>query len=323
MSLHLGHSAIRPEGTPVSSGPSQSGGLPSKRAVVIAVLLAFAGIAAILYPYVSDYLARRQQAEIGQQQQEIVAQTPKQDLTAEWEAARDFNQRQLEGRVVVSDPFDPNNSTPSDEEYSRVLNLAGDGVMGQLIIPSIGVDLPIYHGVSDDQLLRGVGHLPTTSLPIGGPSTHCVLAGHTGLPSAKILGDIDQLREGDWFIIRVLGEDHAYRVTSTEVVLPTETQSLVTQDGKDLVTLVTCTPYGVNTHRLLVHAERCEVPQEWLDMQGKADDVPLLSPADEGAPLIVFSLIGLGVGIGLLVLRWAVVRRRDRDSSYTPRHERK
>ena len=112
-------------------------------------------------------------------------------------------------------------------------------------------------------------------------------------------------------------------MTSTEVVLPTETQSLVTQDGKDLVTLVTCTPYGVNTHRLLVHAERCEVSQEWLDMQDTADDVPLLSPADESAPLIVFTLIGLGVGIGLLVLRWAVVRKRERDSSYVPRHERK
>lgn len=112
-------------------------------------------------------------------------------------------------------------------------------------------------------------------------------------------------------------------MTSTEVVLPTETQSLVTQDGKDLVTLVTCTPYGVNTHRLLVHAERCDVPQEWLDMQDKVDDVPLLSPADQSAPLIVFSLIGLGVGIGLLVLRWAVVRKRERDSSYVPRHERK
>ena len=323
MSFRLGHSATRPEGASVSSGPSQSGGLPSKRAVIVAVLLAFAGIAAILYPYVSDYLARRQQAEVGQQQEQVVAQAPKQDLSAEWGAAREFNRRQLQGRVVVSDPFDPSNATPSDEEYAKVLNLAGDGVMGQLVIPSIGVNLPIYHSVSDDQLLRGVGHLPTTSLPIGGPSTHSVLAGHTGLPSAKILGDIDQLKEGDWFIIRVLGEDHAYRVTSTEVVLPTETQSLVTQDGKDLVTLVTCTPYGVNTHRLLVHAERCDVPQEWLDMQDTADDVPLLSPADQSAPLIVFSLIGLGVGIGLLVLRWAVVRKRERDSSYVPRHERK
>ena len=226
--------------------------------------------------------------------------------------------------MVVSDPFDPNNSTPSDEEYAEVLNLAGDGVMGQLVIPSIGVNLPIYHGVSDDQLLCGVGHLPTTSLPIGGPSTHCVLAGHTGLPSAKILGDIDQLKEGDWFIIRVLGEDHAYRVTSTEVVLPTETQSLVTQDGRDLVTLVTCTPYGVNTHRLLVHAERCEVPQEWLDMQNQADDVPLLSPADEGAPLVVLSLIGLGAGAGLILLSWATARRGGkRPSSRGPRHMRK
>jgi sortase A len=287
-------------------------------------LLALAGIAAILYPYASDYLARREQAAVGERQQDVVAQAPKQDLADEWEAAREFNRRQLEGRVVVSDPFDPNNSTPSDEEYAEVLNLAGDGVMGQLVIPSIGVNLPIYHGVSDDQLLRGVGHLPTTSLPIGGPSTHCVLAGHTGLPSAKILGDIDQLKEGDWFIIRVLGEDHAYRVTGTEVVLPTETQSLVTQDGKDLVTLVTCTPYGVNTHRLLVHAERCEVPQEWLDMQDQTDDVPLLSPADEGAPLVVLSLIGLGAGAGLILLSWATARRGGkRPSPRSPRHMRK
>jgi sortase A len=293
------------------------------RALVIAALLAIAGIAAILYPYASDYLARREQEAVDERQQDVVATVSEQDLSAEWETARDFNQRQLEGRVAVSDPFDPNNATPSDEEYAKVLNLAGDGVMGQLIIPSIGVNLPIYHGVSDDQLLRGVGHLPTTSLPIGGASTHCILAGHTGLPSAKILGDIDKLREGDWFIIRVLGEDHAYRVTGTEVVLPNETQSLVTQEGKDLVTLVTCTPYGVNTHRLLVHAERCDVPQEWLDMQGQANDVPLLSPADEGAPIVVLSLLGLGIGAGLLALRWIVTRRRGCAPSYVPRHARK
>lgn len=322
--LHsIGHTPRRPEGADAPSGRSRRG-RRSARALAFAVLLALAGIAAILYPYASDYLARREQAAVGERQQDVVAQAPKQDLTDEWEAAREFNRRQLEGRVVVSDPFDPNNSTPSDEEYAEVLNLAGDGVMGQLVIPSIGVNLPIYHGVSDDQLLRGVGHLPTTSLPIGGPSTHCVLAGHTGLPSAKILGDIDQLKEGDWFIIRVLGEDHAYRVTSTEVVLPTETQSLVTQDGRDLVTLVTCTPYGVNTHRLLVHAERCEVPQEWLDMQNQADDVPLLSPADEGAPLVVLSLIGLGAGAGLILLSWATARRGGkRPSSRGPRHMRK
>lgn len=322
--LHsIGHTPRRPEGADAPTGRSRRG-RRSARALAFAVLLALAGIAAILYPYASDYLARREQAAVGERQQDVVVQAPKQDLTDEWEAAREFNRRQLEGRVVVSDPFDPNNSTPSDEEYAEVLNLAGDGVMGQLVIPSIGVNLPIYHGVSDDQLLRGVGHLPTTSLPIGGPSTHCVLAGHTGLPSAKILGDIDQLKEGDWFIIRVLGEDHAYRVTSTEVVLPTETQSLVTQDGRDLVTLVTCTPYGVNTHRLLVHAERCEVPQEWLDMQNQADDVPLLSPADEGAPLVVLSLIGLGAGAGLILLSWATARRGGkRPSSRGPRHMRK
>lgn len=310
-----------PEGEASPSGSSHQVRKRRLRAMLLAVLLAIAGIAAILYPYASDYLARREQAAVGTRQDDIVAEVPEEDLSEEREAAFAFNRRQLEGRVVVSDPFDPASSSPSDEEYANVLNLAGDGVMGQLIIPSIGVNLPIYHGVSDDELLRGAGHLPSTSLPVGGPSTHCVLAGHTGLPSAKILGDIDQLKEGDWFIIRVLGEDHAYRVIGSEAVLPDETQSLVTQEGRDLVTLVTCTPYGVNTHRLLVHAERTDVPNEWLEMQDAGNDVPILSPADTGAPIFLLSLAGLGVGIGLIVLNLVVARKMKRGSRKSSRHE--
>ena len=270
------------------------------------------GIAAILYPYASDYLNRAQQAQVAQTQDEAVAHQAPEDLSAAWQAAEDFNRRLLEGRVVVTDPFDPANQQPSDREYQSVLNLAGDGVMAELVIPKIDLDLPVYHGVEGDGMLHGVGHLPSTSLPIGGPSTHCVLAGHTGLPSARIFEDLDQLQPGDWFVIRVLGEDHAYRVTSTEVVLPTETDSLCVQDGKDLVTLVTCTPYGVNTHRLLVHAERCDVPPEWYDRDGDRT-VPLLPSHDQGAPFKIAALLGAGAGLGIVVAQ--LVRRRKRARS--------
>ena len=268
--------------------------------IALAIALIVAGLAAILYPYASDYLNRLEQSKVAQAQQQTVAQTPPANLAAEWERARTFNDRLLAGRVVVTDPFDPNNQQPSDQEYQAVLNLAGDGVMGELVIPKIDVDLPIYHGVTGEGMLHGVGHMPSTSLPVGGPSTHVVLAGHTGLPSARIFEDLDRLQPGDWFVIRVLGEDHAYRVTGTEVVLPDQTESLAVQEGKDLVTLVTCTPYGINTHRLLVHAERCDLPDEWLAEQDDRD-VPLVTGGAR-VPLVVLTLIGLGVGGGLAIL---------------------
>lgn len=290
--------------------------------------LIVAGLAAILYPYASDYLNRVEQAKVAQVQEETVEQAAPQDLSAEWDQARDFNERLLAGRVVVTDPFDPNNRQPSNQEYLATLNLAGDGVMGELVIPKIGVDLPIYHGVTGDGMLHGVGHMPSTSLPIGGPNTHAVLAGHTGLPSARIFGDLDQLQVGDWFVIRVLGEDHAYRVTGTEVVLPEQTDSLAVQEDKDLVTLVTCTPYGVNTHRLLVHAERCDVPQEWLDRSGTRD-VPVVPGSDNRVPLTMLTLVGLGIGVGLVVLFLLVwlYRRRNEErrskASSHPKHMRR
>ena len=268
--------------------------------MALAIALIVAGLAAILYPYASDYLNRLEQSKVAQAQRQTVAQTPPANLAAVWERARTFNDRLLAGRVVVTDPFDPNNQQPSDQEYQAVLNLAGDGVMGELVIPKIDVDLPIYHGVTGEGMLHGVGHMPSTSLPVGGPSTHVVLAGHTGLPSARIFEDLDRLQPGDWFVIRVLGEDHAYRVTGTEVVLPDQTESLAVQEGKDLVTLVTCTPYGINTHRLLVHAERCEIPDEWLDEHGD-HNVPLVTGGAR-VPLVVLTLIGLGVGGGLAIL---------------------
>ena len=150
----------------------------------------------------------------------------------------------------------------TDDEYESCLNIAGDGVMGTISLPSIKVTMPLYHGTSEEDLQHGVGHLQGTALPVGGESTHCVIAGHTGLPTARIFDALDQVREGDVFVLSVLGEKLAYRVCDIQVVLPEDTDSLAVQEGRDLVTLVTCTPYGKNTHRLLVTGERCELPPD-------------------------------------------------------------
>lgn len=232
------------------------------------------------------------------------------DLTAWRQQAIDYNNRLYSGAAYVVDPFDPDAPKTSDEEYLACLNLAGDGAMGTITIPSIGVDLPIYHGVTGEGMDHGVGHEPHSSLPVGGPSTHAVLAGHTGLPSAVIFDKLDKLHVGDYFVLQVLDEDLAYRVTSTEVVLPDDTSSLAIQKDKDLVTLVTCTPYGVNSHRLLIHAERCDVPKEWLERKDR--DTGLLSTYNAlrdkiGVPP---ALIGVLLAIAVLAAVYAMNRRR-------------
>lgn len=144
--------------------------------------------------------------------------------------------------------------------YEKALNLFSTGMMGSLYIPKIEVNLPIYHDVNEGIIQNGVGHLPGTSLPIGGSSTHCVLSTHSGLPKAKLFTDLHKLDEGDEFILSILGENLYYRVVMIKIVLPTQTSDLKVVDGKDYVTLTTCTPYGINTHRLLVRGERVSAP---------------------------------------------------------------
>lgn len=144
--------------------------------------------------------------------------------------------------------------------YEKALNPFSTGMMGSLYIPKIEVNLPIYHDVNEGIIQNGVGHLPGTSLPIGGSSTHCVLSTHSGLPKAKLFTDLHKLDEGDEFILSVLGENLYYRVVMIKIVLPTQTSDLKVVDGKDYVTLTTCTPYGINTHRLLVRGERVSAP---------------------------------------------------------------
>ncbi|EHF02013.1 hypothetical protein HMPREF1008_01108 [Olsenella sp. oral taxon 809 str. F0356] len=276
--------------------------------MVLAVLIFVGGASLVAYPYVSDFFYKRAQAQVSWNQDQAVSSLHQEDLSTQKQDAYDYNDRLLAGKTVVTDPFDPSQKAVSEGEYGSLLNVLGDGMMGSISIPKLGLDrVPIYHGTDDEVLQKGTGHLQGTSLPIGGDSSHSVLAGHTGLPSVRIFDGLDRLAVGDYFVIQVLGEDHAYRVYSVETVLPEETSSLVIEPGRDLCTLVTCTPYGVNTHRLLVHAERCDVPQEWIDLQSRPASLNGLIRNVQENSLLVYSLMGLavavGVGIGIFVLR--------------------
>ena len=288
----------------------------TRAGVVIAVLALLVGAAFIAYPFVSD--AVNQSRERGVIEATVVSVENADEATLEAERGRayEYNERLLDGRAVVTDPFDPDAERPNDEDYNEALNLSGDGVMCTINIPKVRLELPVYHTTDESVLSHGVGHLQGTSLPIGGDSSHCVLSGHTGLPTMKIFDNLDQLEVGDYFVISVLGEDHAYEVTSIEVVLPDETDSLVIERGRDLCTLVTCTPYGINSHRLLVHAERCELPAEWLD-KGDAD-FPSGYTAPPDKALLPSVLLGLALAAGIiglwLLVSWLRRRKREEDA---------
>ena len=284
--------------------------------VIVAVLALLVGAAFIAYPFVSDAVNQAREREVVETTIQSVYNTDETTLEAERERAYEYNKRLLDGRAVVTDPFDPDAERPNDEDYNEALNLSGDGVMCTINIPKVRLELPVYHTTDESVLSHGVGHLQGTSLPIGGDSSHCVLSGHTGLPTMKIFDNLDQLEVGDYFVISVLGEDHAYEVTSIEVVLPDETDSLVIERGRDLCTLVTCTPYGINSHRLLVHAERCELPAEWLD-KGDAD-FPSGYTAPPDKALLPSVLLGLALAAGIiglwLLVSWLRCRKREEDA---------
>lgn len=277
---------------------------------MLALVAFLLGVGLIAYPYVSDYVHKLSQAQVVSSQEQTVSGESQGALEDERQRALDYNRRLLMSRSVVTDPFDPNAQRVTPAEYQGLMNLAGDGVMGTIVIPKIGLTMPVYHGTGDAELQKGVGHLENTSLPYGGPSSHAVLAGHNGLPSVRIFDDLDRLEVGDWFVLQVLGEDHAYRVAGKETVLPDQTDSLMVQEGKDLVTLVTCTPYGVNTHRLLVHAERTDVPAEWTNRD--TGQTPASSPASlSETPLLPFTLVGLAIALGVLLARRLAGRAGD------------
>ncbi|MGN0084250.1 MAG: class C sortase [Atopobiaceae bacterium] len=211
-----------------------------------------AGIAMILYPTVSDWWNSMHQSEAIASYQQAVADTSAQKIQEMWDAAVAYN-AQLS--------HDASRFSMTDEEkaeYDSLLDVTGTGIMGYVSIPKINVQLPIYHGTDSGILQVAIGHIPGSSLPTGGEGTHCVISGHRGLPSARLFTDIDQLAEGDLFTLNVCGRTLTYQVDQIRIVLPDELDDLAIDDGLDLCTLVTCTPYGVNTHRLLVRGHRVD-----------------------------------------------------------------
>lgn len=222
-----------------------------RRTLVILIAL-LAGIGILVYPHVSNYLIERNGSYTLESYDEELAKLNEKELSALWKEAEIYNEN-LTGSPV-HDPFVPNSGVAMPDNYYAVLKKAG--IMGQVEIPKINVNLPIYHGTSDSVLQKAVGHLEGSTLPIGGKSRHSVLTGHTGLVHAKLFTDLVELKKGDQFYIHVLGRTLAYQVNQIKVINPDVTEDLRVTKGKDFVTLLTCTPYGVNSHRLLVRGER-------------------------------------------------------------------
>lgn len=224
--------------------------------LIIAIIFIIVGTGIFLYPSISNYFAEKNHVEAIRNYDKMVVGIGEDSLKEEKEKAQTYNEN-LSGDPV-HDPFVFGSGYALPENYKEVLNLSEDGIMGYIQIPKISVDLPIYHGTSEEVLEKGVGHIQNTSVPIGGNSTHSVLTGHTGLPNAELFTRLDELVVGDIFYIHVLNEILTYKVYEIKVVLPDNIDELRITSGEDLVTLVTCTPYGVNSHRLLVKAERVE-----------------------------------------------------------------
>lgn len=225
-------------------------------ATILIILLFLAGLGIVLYPYVSEYVNAKHASRVVVNYDDTVKEITPEDFSQYFEVAEAYNERLRQN----PNPFSEVSRT---EGYEEALNVDGSGMMGYLEIPKISVKLPFYHGTSAAVLNEAVGHLEGSSLPVGGEGTHVVLSAHRGLPSAKLFTDLPELGEGDIFILTVLDRKMTYQVDQILTVLPTELEALEVEDGQDYVTLMTCTPYGINTHRLLVRGHRIEnLPEE-------------------------------------------------------------
>lgn len=225
-------------------------------------LIFLTGLGILIYPTISDQWNKYRQAQAIANYEETVVQLEASEVEDPWLAARAYN-RKIEQNTFDGDAFSQEEKNLKETEYWSIINIGNNGIMGYLSIPKIDQKIPIYHGTSDSVLQVGVGHLSGTKLPIGGEGNHSVLAGHRGLPSAKLFSDLDQLEEGDCFYIHILDEVLAYEVDQILPMVPkddydTLTEALQVVEGEDYVTLFTCTPYGVNSHRLLVRGTRIE-----------------------------------------------------------------
>ncbi|WP_349426426.1 class C sortase [Microbacterium sp. LWS13-1.2] len=234
------------------------------------------GIAVLLYPSTAAWFTQYQQSQRIDAYSETVRDLTVESRHAAIQDAVAYNDALVDGTsVVAAGENKPLAAAGAESGYDQLLHADDTGLMARIKIPSIDVDLPIYHGTSDETLAKGIGHLEGTALPIGGASTHSVLTGHRGLADAELFTNLDKVAVGDTFTIEVFGEVLTYQVTDTKVVEPEQTETLYAQRGADLVTLVTCTPLGINTHRILVTGERIlPTPVRDMDAAGQRPDIP-------------------------------------------------
>ena len=264
---------------------------------IVLVLLLLAGVSLLLYPSVSDYWNSMHQTRAIASYAETVSQLDTAQYDEMWKAAQDYN-RSLAQRETAFALTDEQKAA-----YESLLDVSGLGVMGYIEIPEIDCSLPIYHGTEESVLQVAVGHLEWSNLPVGGEGTHCVLSGHRGLPSAKLFTNLDKLAVGDTFLLRVLDEVLTYEVDQILIVEPEQVDALGIVPGEDYCTLVTCTPYGINTHRLLVRGHRVENTPEAARMHVTAD-------ATQFDPLLVAPVLAIPVLLLLLMILLVPKRRR-------------
>ena len=274
--------------------------MKGKKNTIIIVMIFLAGLSLLLYPFVANqWNSYRQSRLISNYESDLakLEEAGEVDYEAEWEKAHAYNAALLPN--ILPDSFAiAEASDEADKGYMSCLNLTGDGMMGIVEIPKIDVKIPIYHTTEDDVLQKAAGHLEGSSLPVGGEDTHAVISAHRGLPSATLFTDLDKLEEGDHFLLHILDDTLCYEVDQINVVEPEETDSLAVQDGEDLVTLLTCTPYGVNTQRLLVRGHR--VP---YDPDTIAENETPTGRISLHTSYLLWVLVGLGItAIFILVL---------------------
>lgn len=255
----------------------------------IAIFVIFLlGVGIILYPFLSDYVNQRHSSKVITGYYDFIDNLAVEELHADVMEAEAYNETLAQTPAAFYKPS-------LIEGYDDTLNITGTGIMGYISIEKIGVELPIYHGVDKSVLQIGVGHLPGTSFPVGGPSTHAVLSGHRGLPSAKLFTDLDKLDLGDAFTITIHDKDLVYVVDQIKIVLPTEADDLKIEKDKDYCTLLTCTPYGINSHRLLVRGVRGEAPETTEPKTYVANEAfqiePWIVAMIIAIPLLVIALI--------------------------------
>ena len=257
---------------------------------ILLVLVLLIGVSLLLYPTLSDWWNDWKQSRAVADYVEQVASIDKDQYAEIWNAARQYNES------ILNRPNQYLLSEKEAQQYPHLLNVGGNGIMGYVEIPSINETLPLYHGTEGEVLQVAIGHLEWSSLPVGGESSHCVVSGHRGLPSSRLFTDLDQLAEGDIFLLRVLDEVLTYQVDQILVVEPHVTEDLLIVEGQDLCTLVTCTPYGINTHRLLVRGHRV-VNSEMKDIRRVTTEAtriePLIVAPLAASPLLLTLLLAV------------------------------